>query len=70
MDAFHIDGQGFVAVFVDNVQELEHSPVGCLVELKVEGPQAKSLSPSANLRITCSGVCRRFFICAVLLAPS
>ena len=26
--------------------------------------------PSASLRITCSGECRRCFICAVLLAPS
>src|SRR5271168_4934189 len=33
-------------------------------------PWAKSLSASASLRITCSGVCRRFFICAVLPAPS
>ena len=28
----------------------------------------QSFSPSASLRITCSGVCRRCFMCAVLLA--
>src|ERR1039457_2239294 len=32
-------------------------------------PSARSFSPSASLRLTCSGVCRRRFICAVLLSP-
>ena len=30
-----IDSQGFTAVFVDHVEQLEYSGVGCLVELEV-----------------------------------
>ena len=33
-----VDGQGFAAVLVDHVQELEVPPISGLVELEVEGP--------------------------------
>jgi hypothetical protein len=36
--ACDVDGEGFTAVLVDDVQEFEHVAVGRLVELEVERP--------------------------------
>ena len=54
-----VDGQTLPGVLVDHVQELQHPPVGGLVELEVEGPD--DVGPDGQKAPTATPMPRRGF---------